>query len=371
MQEKLNIFKDLFPDYIISVGTKKAYQGATGSLKYELQAKPCLKDTWHELPTVDGKVDNWSVRADKDGFPKCLPLGSTNVVPKDISSGKAKDMLPLGIKVSFAREDSDYESFLSSPTLVKNNEMFIEGPFMHGPSNVKVNADKNMVKIEKLSRDGIRESHGVIFMLELMSEKLKEMLAERSGSWDPFSMLKLTHEWLDLVLLTAFRSGAFQQSVHVLAKDSLRKEVMDNLVGKYETKNNIRYSHYATQEVFGPLTDKFEPCVLPSSYSHERYKLSVKYDSRGSSQDHVPRSAPSSSSGANSNKRGANYSWRDYDRGAPKNKKFKQSDNVVKYSPQEILRRSLGNSGKNNQNQGHFRKNGGRGRKSFRGQNRK
>ena len=45
---------------------------------------------------------------------------------------------------------------------------------------------------------------------------------------------------------------------------------------------------------------------------------------------------------------GANYNWRDYDRGAPKNKKFKQSDNVVKYSPQEILRRSLGNSGKNN-----------------------
>ena len=151
MQEKLNIFKDLFPDYIISVGTKKAYQGATGSLKYELQAKPCLKDTWHELPTVDGKVDNWSARADKDGFPKYMPLGTTNVVPKDISSGKAKDMLPLGIKVSFAREDSEYETFLSSPPLVKNNEMFIEGPFMHGPSNVKVHTDKNMVKIEKLT----------------------------------------------------------------------------------------------------------------------------------------------------------------------------------------------------------------------------
>ena len=41
--------------------------------------------------------------------------------------------------------------------------MFVEGPFMRGPTNVMVIADKNIVKIEKLSRDGIRESQGVIW----------------------------------------------------------------------------------------------------------------------------------------------------------------------------------------------------------------
>ena len=231
----------MFPNRIVSVGTKKAYQGATGTLKYELQAKPCLKDTWHALPTVDdleeGKVSNWSIRADKDGFPKYMPLGSTNVVPKDLSSGKAKEMLPSGIKVSFAKEDKEYENFLASPPLVKSGEMLIEGPFMRGPTHVKVKTGKNMVKIEKFARDGIRENHGVTCMLEMLSDRLKESLDEGSSSrgteaWDPAAELKLTQEWLDLVLLSSFRAGAYMQSVHVLAKDSLREEALDNLFGK-------------------------------------------------------------------------------------------------------------------------------------------
>ena len=359
------------PVRIVSVGTKKAYQGATGTLNYELQAKPCVKDTWHELPTVDGseegKVSNWSIRADKDGFPKYMPLGSTNVVPKDLSSGKAKEMLPSGIKVSFAKEDKEYENFLASPPLVKSNEMFIEGPFMRGPANVKVKTDKNVVKIEKFARDGIRESHGVICMLEMLSDKLKESLAEGAGSWDPVAMLRLTHEWLDLVLLTAFRSGAFMQSVHVLAKDSLRDEALDCLYGKPETKKNLLYSHYATPNVFGPLSADFEPYVLPTSNTHESYKLAPRYGSRGaSSQDNVSWSGPSSSSGAGQNKRGANSHW-----GASKNKRGKHSDNVVKnISPQEILRKSRGNSGRGRQGQG-FRGNWGKGGKSFRGANRR
>ena len=362
----------MFPNRIISVGTKKAYEGERkGSLKFELQAKPCLKDTWHALPTVDdaedGKVSNWSIRAEKDGLPKYMPLGSTNVVPKDLSSGKAKEMLPSGIKVSFAKEDKEYENFLASPPLVSSNQVFVEGPFMRGPANVKVITDKNMVKIEKFSRDGIRESQGVICMLEMMSAKLKESLAEGASSWDPLSMLKLTHEWLDLVLLNAFKASAFMQSVQILSKGAVRSEVLDNLYGKQETKNNVLYSHYATHNIFGPLSAEFEPYVQPTSNSHESYKLAAKFGSRGtSSQDNVSWSGPSPSSGANQNKRGANSRW-----GASNNKRGKHSDNVVKnISPQEILRKSRGNSGRGRQGQG-FRGNWGKGGKSFRGPNRR
>ena len=370
LREKFKMFMDLFPNDIVTVGDKCAYLGEIGSSKYVLQARPCVDDTWHAVPRVDdsegGELDNWSVRAEKDGFPKWMPFGSTNIVPKDLSSGKAKDMLPKGIKVSFARENKDYERFLSSPPLVKGKEAFLDGPFMKGPKNVKVSVDNNMVKIEKLSRDGIRESHGVIFMLEMMSEKLKETLAQEAGEWDPIAMLKLTHEWLDLTCRTAFRSGAYFQSVHVLAKDSLRKVILEGLWGRPETKDNIIHSHYATKEVFGPVSARFEPCILPTSYYHENYKLDVRYTSRGSSsQNYDSWPGPRGSSGANQNKRAANSGW-----GASNNKRGKQSNNVVKYSPQEILRRSLQNSNKGNQNQ-FFQKNGGKGNKSFRGKNRK
>ena len=66
----------MYPDRLVSVGSKKAFMGSSESLNFELQAKPYVQDTWHELPTVissseEGKkqVSNWAIRAEKDGFP--------------------------------------------------------------------------------------------------------------------------------------------------------------------------------------------------------------------------------------------------------------------------------------------------------------
>ena len=134
-----------------------------------------------------------------------------------------------------------------------------------------------------------------------------------------------------------------------------------------ETKKNLLYSHYATPNIFGPLSADFEPYVLPTSLSHESYKLVPRWGSGGSSsQDKGFWSGPSSSSGAGQSKRGSNPQW-----GASKKKRGKHSDNVVKQiSPQEILRRSRENSGRGSQGQG-FQGNWGRGKKSFRGANRK
>ena len=155
LQEKLAVFKDIYPNHIVSVDGKRAFCGPTGSLKFEIQATPYVKDTWHELPVIDSsseegktEVSNWMDRAEKDGFPKIVQKGPTNVVPKDLSGGTPKEMLPTGVRVSFAREDKAYENFLAGPPLVKGGEMLIEGPFVRGPTHIKVKTDKNTVKTE-------------------------------------------------------------------------------------------------------------------------------------------------------------------------------------------------------------------------------
>ena len=149
------------------------------------------------------------------------------------------------------------------------------------------------------------------------------------------------------MLVTSFRT-AFLQSIQVLSKDSLREEALDKLAGaqsSFETKKNLRHSHYATSKVFGPLSAQFEPFVLPSSLSHKSYKLYPKSGSSGASNQ-KDRSWPSNfSSGADHYKRPSNPQW-----DSSNYKKFRQSDNLVKsISPQEALRRSRGNSGRQNQ----------------------
>ena len=178
LQEQLLIFKEMYPDKIVPVGRKRAFLSNMESLKFELQATPFIEDTWHEQPRVegssgDGGKSNWSVRVEKDHFPRVGLSGATNAVPKDISGGKAKEMLPVGIRVSFAKKDKTYEKFLDGPPLVSKGEVLVQGPFAHGPAHVKVKVDKNTVKIEKFSRDALRDCFGVTTMLQMLSERLK------------------------------------------------------------------------------------------------------------------------------------------------------------------------------------------------------
>ena len=154
LQEKLGFFKDIYSS-IVTVDGKKAFSGSTGALSYEIQATPYVKDTWHELPMIDSsteadktEVSNWMDWAAKEGFPKFTTKGPSNVVPKDISGGVPKDMLPQGVRVNFANYDKSYENFLAGPMLVKDGEMLIEGSFCQGPNHIRVDVDKNVVKTE-------------------------------------------------------------------------------------------------------------------------------------------------------------------------------------------------------------------------------
>ena len=83
----------------------------------------------------------------------------------------------------------------------------------------------------------------------------------------------LVSEWIDLVRISAFRANAFTSSMQVLLKDSIRNKTLESLNGSFETKKELRHSHYATQKIFGPLSAKFEPYLLPSSHSHQKYLL--------------------------------------------------------------------------------------------------
>ena len=124
--------------------------------------------------------------------------------------------------------------------------------------------------------------------------------------------------------------------------------------------------------MFGSLTSDFEPYVSPSSVSHEKYKLSPKYGSIGSSsQDKGGRN--NSYAGSGQNKRGPNSHW-----DASKSKRGGHSGHMAEartsyVSPQEVLRRSRGNNNNNNnnrrgragyQNQS-FRGNQGQGRRPY------
>ena len=375
LQEQLLIFKEIYPDKIVPVGRKRAFLSNMESLKFELQATPFIEDTWHEQPRVegssgDGGKSNWSVRVEKDHFPRVGLSGATNAVPKDISGGKAKEMLPVGIKVSFAKKDKAYEKFLDGPPLVSKGEVLVQGPFAHGPAHVKVKVDKNTVKIEKFSRDALRDCFGVTTMLQMLSERLKlgmegGLSSGNGEAWDTTAELKLTQKWLEIILISSFRTGAFLQSIQVMAKDSLRDETLNNLYGNPETKRNLRYSHYASDNMFGPLSSDFEPYVSPSSTSHERYKLAPKWGSVGSSsQDKGSLNRPSSSTGTGQNKRGSNPQW-----DAPKSKRGGHPDHMIEsISPQEALRRSRENSGNQNQS---FHGKQGQGRRPYQNVKRK
>ena len=139
-------------------------------------------------------------------------------------------------------------------------------------------------------------------------------------------------------------------------------------IWKLETKKNLRHSHYATSKVFGPLSAQFEPFVLPSSLTHRSYKLYPKLGSGGSfnqkDRGFTSGLSPNFSLGSGQYKRASNAQW-----DSSKNKKSRQSDNLVKsISPQEALRRSRENSGRQNQ---FFRGNQGRGKRIFQNSKRK
>ena len=355
LQEQLSVFKELYPDKIVPVGRKRAFLCNMETLKFELQATPFIEDTWHEQPRVEGssengKKSNWRMRMEKDHFPKIGIYGATNAVPKDISGGKAKDMLPVGIKISFAKEDKAYEKFIDGPSLVSKGEVLVQGPFAHGPAHVKVKVDKNVVKIEKFARDALRDCFGVTNMLQMLSKRLNlgmegGLISENGEAWDTADEMKLTQKWLEIILVSSFRTGAMLQSIQVMAKDSLRDETLDNLHGHSETKRNLRYSHYASDNMFGPLSSDFEPYVSPSSASHEKYKLSPKWGSVGSSsQDKGGFNRSSFLTGSGQNNRGFDSQW-DTAKSERSGHSGHMSEERTSYiSPQEALRRSRGNN---------------------------
>ena len=265
--------------------------------------------------------------------------------------------MPQGLKVSFSKFDKAYEKFIGGPQLVKNNEVVIDGSFSNGPDNVKVNVDKNVVKAEKFSREALRDCFGVTTMLQMLYKRLEKAvkgeLSEEGEAWDPEAELKLTMEWLELVLVSCYRTGAFLQSIQIMTKDSLREATLDNLYGHNNTKKDIRYSHYAVDNMFGPCSTDFEPYVSPSNWSHNKYKLVPKRESSGSA------SKAGTSAGTGQNKRGHNPWWDN-----SRNKRGNYSNNNVKeISGQEALRRARQNSAKQLQN---FRDNWGKGKKPFR-----
>ena len=119
-------------------------------------------------------------------------------------------------------------------------------------------------------------------------------------------------------------------------------------------------SHYATSKIFGPLSAKFEPFVSPSSLTHRSYKLfpKTRFNRKNKGSTDVASNFSSGSGYIGQQKRAASSYW-----DTPKNKKVRQSLGFTKsISPQEALRRSKENFGRQNR---FFQGNQGKGKRGF------
>ena len=75
------MFRDIFPNHILTVDGKRAHCGPTGSLSYEIQATPMLK--------ILGMSCQLLIALQRQKTEK----GPTNVVPKDLAGGVPKVLL--------------------------------------------------------------------------------------------------------------------------------------------------------------------------------------------------------------------------------------------------------------------------------------
>ena len=344
MADQLVIFQPLY-DSIKLFGSHMAFAGKVGKPVPGLEVSISVSDTWYEQPMSENSSDpnesdefsDWELQ--KDFMPCVTNRGCLGLVPSDLTTTPRRNMFPWGIPVRF---DKEVEQFLSGPLLVKDSKVRIEAPYAVGPGLLPVTVNKSIVQSEKFCRTGLKDSFTVEFMLDLLVKRLGEVL--KAKTWDYHQETFLTLNWLKLIQVSAFRSSSFLTGTQIILKGAIRDEALSKLYGQpsaEETKTHLRYSHWASPNLFGPLPSAFAGYLLPTSHAQAKYLL-------------YAQPAPSSSKGqqalsSSSKKRSASSSW-------PKaSKKAKVVTPTQLVTPAEVLNLSKSkkaNNFRNTQNQG-------------------
>ena len=151
--------------------------------------------------------------------------------------------------------------------------------------------------------------------------------------------------------------------MQILLKGVIREEALSNLYGQptaEETKKHLRYSHWASPKLFGPLPTSFIQYLLPNSNAQARYLLysEPKKVSYGSTTGYH--------SASKSNKRPSLSNWTS---SAPKKGRISDPPKTQIVAPAEALKlsgsqraRNFRKAGKQKGSRG-FWKNKNRGRR--------
>ena len=273
LSERIVQFIDIFPENV-EVYTPEDSEGLpVGTSCARLVVTPNLKDTWYKNPIKNEEVTNvpeqsdWSMH--KTYFPTIGQRGNpVNVLPRDLNvCNVRKFLLPQSPEFIFPES---LERFLKGPILVKNltkcyknsfesyGRINIEGGLWNMCSDVTIKIDRRIVDTEKMLRVAFREGCGTQQMLGLLAQRMNHNIndAETWSIQDWKDEYDFILKWVELAMLPSKKCNSLVAGAEVALKSHIRDKALSNLhAGREEksTKERLRYSHFATDKVFGPL----------------------------------------------------------------------------------------------------------------------
>ena len=272
LSERLFQFVEIFPENV-DVYTPEDSEGLlVGNACARLVVNPNLKDTWYSNPINEDEVSNVSEQSDwsshKNYLPSIAQSGNpTNVLPRDLNvCNTRKFLMPQSLEFIFPES---LEKIFKGPILVKNLTKFknsfesigkidLDGGQWNICSDVKIVIDRRIVDCEKMLRLAFREGCGTHQMLGLLAQRLNFNI-ENAEAWsieDWKEEYTFILKWIELMLLPSKRCNSLVAGAQVVLKSHIRDKALSNLhAGREEisTKERLRFSHFATNKVFGPL----------------------------------------------------------------------------------------------------------------------
>ena len=225
-----------------------------------------FEDSWYDQPLKDENFDNW--KSHKGKFPDPTGVNGSCIVPHK-SDGKKGEFL-YGIPINFV--DPKVERFLTGPTLASKGKVVVEEPYSL-PGSVNIGADNKLVGVERLLRHSVKSSLSAEYLVsELLDRNFMLLKSDRDINWK--DEVILINKMLYFIEKCICRTTGFSTGSHINIKLMLRDMVLDKLYGNEETKEHLRYSSFATENMFGPLPTVFAGNLDPHSSYRNLYILS-------------------------------------------------------------------------------------------------
>ena len=262
-REKLAELQQIFP--CVEIITKQIPKDRmnSGKAKPTVTIQVSFTHSWHQEPEKEGEegISNWI--ENKNKFPSPHNTYARYILPNDLLLYG----VPLNIQPTKAK------LFLDGPSLAKAGKVELKGPAFL-PGTVYIGSDNKLVCIEHLLRHNLKEQHASEFLMGELLERIKDTLENENQVKSFKEELRWCFKMLFMIERCVVRATSFSTSAHVSSKLMLRNQVLDKLWGDESTKEQLRYSQFATPSLFGDLSAEFSPNLRPDSSTFFKYVLS-------------------------------------------------------------------------------------------------